>query len=240
MEFRLFLMLSFYFLLGGLITFHVNKTELSEEKRKNWLKYFVYLFLVNALFCTIVFLPSYFKVLGLLVICGGLIELISNAISTHKFKIGLVSLLVFMPFALGFYTFCGMDAPYLLFTLFQTTVFDAFSQLSGQLMGKNKLVPSISPNKTWEGLLGGIVFSVITAAAIHSVLKLELNVAILFGAVLSIAAFIGDLLASLCKRKFGIKDFSNFIPGHGGFLDRFDSLLASGTCMYLIFKLYLI
>jgi phosphatidate cytidylyltransferase len=105
------------------------------------------------------------------------------------------------------------------------TVFDAFSQLTGQLFGKTKLVPTISPNKTWEGLIGGLASAILISMLFSSLIALPILKTMALGLVISLFAFCGDLLASISKRKFGIKDFSNLLPGQGGFVDRFDSLI---------------
>jgi len=127
-----------------------------------------------------------------------------------------------------------MPKKYLFYTLFLTTVFDSFSQLTGQLLGRKKVFLKISPNKTYAGLLGGLIFAVITSILIHNQLSISVYESIFLGIGLSGFALIGDLLASYCKRKFNIKDFSKIIPGHGGVLDRFDSLLSTGSFMFLI------
>ncbi|RLD54525.1 MAG: hypothetical protein DRJ05_14495 [Bacteroidetes bacterium] len=120
------------------------------------------------------------------------------------------------------------------------TVFDAFSQISGQLLGKRKLFPKISPNKTVEGLFGGFMASIFTSFMIRDLLGINEIQSVAIGFGVSLFAFAGDFLASYCKRKFGIKDFSNLIPGHGGFLDRFDSLILGGLFMYLLTKYFVI
>ena len=97
-----------------------------------------------------------------------------------------------------------------------------------------KLLPVISPNKTIEGLIGGYFFSVATAMLMHDLAVLNVFEAMALGFGIATCAFFGDFSASVVKRKFGVKDFSALIPGHGGFLDRFDSLIFAGSFMYLI------
>ncbi len=105
---------------------------------------------------------------------------------------------------------------------------DTFAYFTGVLFGKHKMIPSISPNKTWEGAIGGTIFSV-AIATIYYVTYLNpdqntFNV-ILMTLFLSIISQFGDLVFSAMKRHSGIKDFSNIMPGHGGILDRLDSLI---------------
>ncbi len=105
---------------------------------------------------------------------------------------------------------------------------DTFAYFTGVLFGKHKMIPSISPNKTWEGALGGTIFSVILATLYYvTYLNPDKNLfmAILITLFLTIISQFGDLIFSAMKRNAGIKDFSNIMPGHGGILDRLDSLI---------------
>ncbi|MCD8545961.1 phosphatidate cytidylyltransferase [Candidatus Woesebacteria bacterium] len=105
---------------------------------------------------------------------------------------------------------------------------DTYAYLTGMLLGKNKLIPLISPKKTIEGLIGGnnrwsIIGVVYYITIINASIPLfDIIVLTLF---LSIIGQIGDLIMSSFKRYYGVKDFSNLLPGHGGVLDRFDSIL---------------
>jgi phosphatidate cytidylyltransferase len=142
-----------------------------------------------------------------------------------------------MFFTFGFYGFLKfslLDQHVLFYVLFLVTVFDAFSQLTGQIIGKRKLLPFISPNKTLEGLIGGYIFCVLTSMLICELLEINVLQSLALGTGISLFAFLGDASASFIKRKFGVKDFSQIIPGHGGFLDRFDSLIFSGLFIYVI------
>ena len=130
--------------------------------------------------------------------------------------------------------------PILIFTYLIVTVSDGFSQITGQLLGKRKIFNYISPSKTLEGSIGGIIFSIITSVLVIKLLNFGLLQTIIIGFILSVLADIGDLAASLYKRKHNIKDFPVIIPYHGGVLDRFDSLIFVGGFIgiyQLIFKL---
>lgn len=111
---------------------------------------------------------------------------------------------------------------------------DIFAYLVGKRFGKNKLIPNVSPNKTVEGSLGGIAASVIFSVIFGIAFKLPIMVMILVSLVGSIVAQMGDLIASSIKRYVGIKDFGKIIPGHGGVLDRFDSVLLVSPYVYLV------
>ncbi|MBP3579901.1 MAG: phosphatidate cytidylyltransferase [Clostridia bacterium] len=108
---------------------------------------------------------------------------------------------------------------------------DTFAYFTGIFIGKHKLIPRISPKKTIEGSIGGIVFCVIAFSVYGIVLNkcfdVDVNFPVLLavGFVMSIISQIGDLIASAIKRSYGIKDYSNLFPGHGGILDRFDSIM---------------
>lgn len=111
---------------------------------------------------------------------------------------------------------------------------DAGAYYVGRSLGRHKLSPRISPKKTIEGLVGGIAMSIITALAIHFTFFKELPLlhAIIAGVILSIAGVIGDLAESMWKRSAAVKDSGTLIPGHGGFLDRFDSIFFTAPILY--------
>lgn len=122
-------------------------------------------------------------------------------------------------------------SPHLLLLLFILVwVNDTFAYLTGCSIGKHKMWERISPKKTWEGLIGGIVFTIIAAAlcglfASHYFAGLNVLQMSFLGLIVGIAATLGDLVESLLKRTCGVKDSGNLIPGHGGILDRIDSIL---------------
>jgi phosphatidate cytidylyltransferase len=111
---------------------------------------------------------------------------------------------------------------------------DSGSYLFGSLFGRHKMTPVASPNKTWEGSAGGILFAAIGAFAGRMVLfpDVRLAQALAAGVLLHAVAQISDPLESLFKRAAGVKDSSGFLPGHGGFLDRIDSLLLATPFFY--------
>lgn len=117
---------------------------------------------------------------------------------------------------------------------------DSFAYLVGRFLGRNKLAPKLSPKKTWEGFMGGLVFTVIAALILnHYIQTASLSQFQWIGlAVLTvISATLGDLFESALKRKHNLKDSGNFMPGHGGILDRIDSLLLVMPAAYLYLKL---
>jgi len=110
---------------------------------------------------------------------------------------------------------------------------DIMAYFSGYLFGKHKLCPKISPKKTIEGSIGGILGSVILSGLFGYFFAPEVLVhCLIIGALGGVVSQFGDLTASIFKRKMGIKDYGNLIPGHGGILDRFDSVLFTGPMVY--------
>lgn len=123
-------------------------------------------------------------------------------------------------------------------------VTDVFAYFTGYFIGKHKLIEDVSPKKTVEGSIGGIVFCAASFALFGLIVDLcfgqnaNLLFLIVSGVILSIVSQIGDLIMSVIKRHYGIKDFGKLFPGHGGMLDRFDSILAvalglSAICMFV-------
>lgn len=110
---------------------------------------------------------------------------------------------------------------------------DVGAYTAGVTLGKHKMTPRISPNKTWEGFAGAAVTAMVSGVLI-SVLALQQPwwVGVVLGIVVLLTATGGDLTESLIKRNLGVKDMSSWIPGHGGFLDRLDSLLPSAVGVY--------
>ena len=123
---------------------------------------------------------------------------------------------------------------YMVMGLFAPWATDTFAYFTGVALGKHKIVPHISPKKTWEGCIGGSVFcalavTVYSCLVIYKVDEIQMNIVtygiimFLLGILISVMSQLGDWFCSVIKRRTGIKDFSNLFPGHGGMLDRFDS-----------------
>ena len=116
---------------------------------------------------------------------------------------------------------------------------DVFAYFTGYLFGKRKLIPKVSPKKTVEGSIGGILGSVIACLVFGYFFKIDLAVIVFLGLFGSIVAQFGDLFASSIKRYVGIKDYGKLIPGHGGVLDRFDSVILVSPFVYSVINLFL-
>lgn len=116
---------------------------------------------------------------------------------------------------------------------------DTFAYICGRLLGKHKLYEKISPKKTIEGFIGGLLFTQIAAFVIYKThfLQISLTALLLLALVISILGTIGDLVESKYKRQAGIKDSGAIMPGHGGILDRLDSVLFAAPFLFLIYKI---
>ena len=129
---------------------------------------------------------------------------------------------------------------YLLAALLSAWIPDSGAYFVGIKYGKTKLIPDVSPKKTVEGLLGGIATNVLVfiiySIVINTIFNVKLNaiLLILLSILLTLVSVIGDLLASLVKRYYNIKDYGNLLPGHGGIMDRFDSVLSTSLVTFVI------
>jgi CDP-diglyceride synthetase len=126
---------------------------------------------------------------------------------------------------------------FLLAAVIVTVTDDVASLLVGSAMGRHPLAPSISPNKTWEGLIGGAVAAILVSViVVHFIHPWTVGKALLFGVVVAVVAPLGDLSQSMIKRHLGIKDMGRLLPGHGGILDRVDGLLFVVPATYFVVK----
>jgi len=128
---------------------------------------------------------------------------------------------------------------FLLAAVIVTVAADVASLLVGSAFGRHPLAPSISPNKTWEGLLGGAVAAVLVAVVVvHFIHPWTISKALVLGIVVAVVAPIGDLSQSMIKRHLGVKDMGRLMPGHGGILDRVDGLLFVLPATYFVVKAF--
>jgi phosphatidate cytidylyltransferase len=130
---------------------------------------------------------------------------------------------------------------YLIISIFASIwICDSAAYYGGTALGKHKLFPRVSPNKSWEGAIFGFIFAIITLVLAKIIVLnfLSWSTAITIGIVVGIFGQIGDLIESLFKRDADVKDSSSIIPGHGGIFDRFDSLLYTAPVILLILKYF--
>lgn len=172
-------------------------------------------------------------------------------------EIGLVSLLtVCIPLSISTLAFFMFRYPdhgvfFIVYTLVVTWISDGGAYFVGTFLGKHKLCPEISPKKTWEGFIGGVVCTGIFAVLLgygyelwdfiftgaHN-FSVNIPVLLITGLISSPLGVVGDLSASLLKRQCGVKDFGNILPGHGGIMDRFDSVIIVAPFVYLVFQIF--
>ncbi len=131
----------------------------------------------------------------------------------------------------------GADYQFILTFFAMVWINDTGAYATGLLIGKHKLFPSVSPKKTWEGFFGGALFTLITGwvAGIYFVGYQDVNY-VIYALIIIIFATLGDLVESLLKRNFNVKDSGSILPGHGGMLDRFDGVLLSSPVIFLYIK----
>jgi phosphatidate cytidylyltransferase len=154
---------------------------------------------------------------------------------------GTVFALIYLPFLAGFLILLARPS-----TGFQRVMTfmvlvgcnDTFGYIVGVLLGKHPLAPKISPKKTWEGLAGSVIFTVIGGAlAFEYIMDMHWWIGVVVGLVIVATATCGDLIESAMKRDLSLKDMGTLLPGHGGMLDRLDSVVLSAPAMWLALEL---
>lgn len=142
--------------------------------------------------------------------------------------------------AAGFTGYAGLSSKLLLFFFIVIFASDAGAFFVGKFLGKHKLVPAISPGKTWEGTIGGIAFACGFAALSTFIFfaEFKFSASVPLGGIMAIVGGLGDLAESAIKRGAKTKDAANILPGHGGILDRLDSLLLNAPILYYFARFY--
>jgi phosphatidate cytidylyltransferase len=127
----------------------------------------------------------------------------------------------------------------IIYIIMLTAFNDVFQYTWGKLLGKHKILPSISPNKTWEGFIGGILTSSLLGLGLSFLTPLSTYEALITGLLVGIIGFLGDSLISAIKRDLDLKDTDDLIPGHGGAMDRLDSILLTAPLFYHLLKFFI-
>lgn len=188
-----------------------------------------------------------------IVISGGFLLLIANVIfskASMKERVQSVSMTLLGVFYIGFFLayFIALKSQgdergkdLLLLLTFIVWAGDTMAYIIGSSIGKHKLAPEISPKKTWEGAMANVVTSVIIAyiSSLTFIQRIDLKDALILGVLISVVGQIGDLFESVLKRAANIKDSSNILPGHGGILDRIDSLVLTAPILYYYHQVFL-
>ena len=127
----------------------------------------------------------------------------------------------------------------LLFIVFITEINDVFQFTWGKLLGRHKIIPKISPNKTWEGFIGGVLTTTIIGYFLRFLTPFSEIEALGVSFIIACSGFVGDVVVSAVKRDIGLKDTGTLIPGHGGILDRIDSLSITAVVFFhIVYNLY--
>ncbi len=193
------------------------------RRRSDGIKYAVYVAVIGSLLASLALSRILAAILLSAIAIGGARELHANLRGRRTWPAG-VSIIsgLLAAWSLGHLLLGEWGATLVLLV----ATCDAFSQLWGRLLGRRPLCTRISPAKTVEGLAGGVATTVLVAALISPLLPgLQVDRRVFLGAVVAAGATAGDLGFSYLKRRLGIKDFASTLPGHGGLLDRFDSLI---------------
>jgi len=231
MEFLIIYITLAYFLIGACIAWYLTHRKTNPIPSSIWTKFFVYISIV--FFMIFLLMLGYFLYVIILISTAGLVEIISAQNRIHsRIPQYILPLFIYLSIVLLSCFFASglkTNEALLMYTI--VFIFDGFSQLGGQLLGKHKIAPKISPGKTLEGLIVGILVALFTGIFINLYHNTMPNWVIF---IIIIGAFAGDLLASLYKRLLHLKDYNQLIPGHGGVLDRFDSLLGATALMGIV------
>ncbi len=125
--------------------------------------------------------------------------------------------------------------------LFSTFAVDTTAYFVGRAWGRHKMAPTVSPGKTWEGAMGGLVGAIVAVIALALLLDVDISYSemVILGVLIAVFAQLGDLAESKLKRSVGVKEASNLIPGHGGILDRLDSIVFTGVVVYYCLRWFI-
>lgn len=245
MEVRFIAMLLLLFAVGATLIVLIHRIHKIDSRavRLDWIKYAVFAVAVvgtvllarldriwlGALLLGISFYGSFELARHIQITTAGKIAAVVGSTAVIA---GLLAHLLFIESALWW--------PEFTFVFVIVALTDSFSQLWGRLVGKHKLCPILSPGKTWEGFLGGVITAVVGTQLFSFLMPQALSSTLaVAGVLIALSATAGDLLFSAVKRYLKIKDFSALLPGHGGLLDRFDSLIVAAPCFFWLNKLML-
>ncbi len=157
----------------------------------------------------------------------------------YKLRKGKTSFISYLYVIIPLSLIHKIDTELILFIFILTWTFDTFAYLVGVKFGKHKILPSVSPKKSWEGFFGGFIFTIIASCITYTYFDFEsFKLPLIISIILPFTATIGDFTESYYKRQAGVKDSGNFIPGHGGILDRMDAFMITIPILYMLINLY--
>ncbi|NCC54851.1 MAG: phosphatidate cytidylyltransferase [Erysipelotrichia bacterium] len=185
-------------------------------------------------------LGKYFVVLGMSVITIMALPVFFKQLTSRDSFIICAVFVLFYTFATSFMAIHNYNSYLVWFVIIATYACDTGAYFAGYFFGKHKLCERISPKKTIEGSIGGILFSIILSSIFAFFMLKKVPLVLLISAIFTmpIISQIGDLAFSAIKRNYNIKDFSNIFPGHGGFMDRIDSLVYNLVFFYALMIIF--
>jgi phosphatidate cytidylyltransferase len=225
------------FLIGGVGLYAASRKQPPPVRRERLIKFIVYLCIVNIVL--VAALAGHWVLSGLIALIAALgareLYRVVPRAGAGDLPLAWVIAIVYLFIAAAAVLFAWLArSSTAIFVYLVVCAFDGFSQVTGQLLGKHRLAPKVSPGKTIEGSIGGLLFAAGMALVLRPLTGLGVLQSLVACCFIVTAAFTGDLLASHVKRKCSIKDFSNLLPGHGGILDRFDSFLFTAAACSLV------
>ena len=220
------------FAAGGLGLYAASRGIPAPARRQRLIKFTVYFAIVNSVLFVVSVGPRASSTLMLAIVAAGAVEL--HRVLRHC-SFAPTVWAGYMLLSVGLVMFAWVSAAgEAMYVYLVVAFFDGFSQVSGQLFGRHRITPRISPAKTVEGSAGGLIAAMLAGVALRGLPDVSVMQAVILCGEIVIGAFAGDLTASWVKRKSGVKDFGSLLPGHGGVLDRFDSLLFAGPVVLAI------
>ncbi len=220
------------FAVGALLMALYNRRTSPQIAREHWRKLGIYFLIVHAALACAAAGPISMFVFVVLIISLGATELrrASERINMRPRAIRFIIWTTYTVVAAITVLMIPMLSPgSWMYLYLLIAVFDGFSQVVGQLVGRRLLAPGISPGKTIEGAIGGLLAALTVGVVFRDLVWPDPAQALLLAVAICTAGLCGDLAASMVKRRAGIKDFGNALPGQGGVLDRFDSFLAASA-----------
>jgi phosphatidate cytidylyltransferase len=217
------------FVLGIIFMCLANRRVTVDVARQRWLKLVVYFVIFYTVIGACLLGQMAITALAVLIVIVSTVELESACRKITKPCAPVIWPLYLSGCAGFMISAAHLPSAQIAYVFIVVAAFDGFSQVAGQWLGKHQLAPSVSPNKTIEGLAGGLSAAVLFAVVLRQTLPASMGSALLLGALIGVASLAGDLTSSWVKRRAGIKDYAATLPGQGGFLDRFNSFISSGA-----------
>jgi phosphatidate cytidylyltransferase len=223
------------FAIGCVAMMAANRKAAAAVRSARWIKTASYFFITHIMVVCAACGPHLFGgvMTGIAVMAAG--EMVRASLKLQKIPLKIAVLTLF-----GFGTTVTLLFSYTattrqaLFLYLSVAVLDSYSQLTGQLFGHHPIAPGINPKKSIEGAFGGLMATLLTAVIFHDFAGFAIGKSVVLGLAIGLSGILGDLGASWFKRKCGIIDYSRLLPGQGGFMDRFNSLLAAAAIFQLL------